>query len=813
MSTSLRERIQRGAKDRAVENLTAIHSPVKQSPAAKKATSKVNRSSYKAFGEQTNLSDDDQSDPEETPTKKVTRTRQRKPTTGAKDKTLKSRGHLTFNKNPSNIDTIDTLASDNSLFSQILSGQVSLQTIVDDWIDSYKKNKDKAMLDLIQFLVRSSGCKAAYLVNNKEILKSKEFTETINELIENFNDEENSTNASTLPGVAADTYPFIQTSFQAKRFKSNFCEFILLLVNQCQYSIIYDQFMTDILITFLIALADSQVRAFRHTATLAVLKIMTGLVDILLALSVAKDACQRQYDNERQKSTAKRAQDRLEMLTNKKKEIEENEYEIQNFINFIFKAVAIHRYRDICDAIRCVCINEIGEWMKRYPNKFLDDTFLKYIGWTLHDKVAECRLKCLQALQPLYEDEDLLPRLELFTSRFKNRIIEMSLDVNYDVSVAAIKLLTSIITYNDSALEDKDCENLYELVYHTNRQVAQAAGEFLNQKLFIKVENPPVEFKRGKKQSENSTFIQLLVQFLIESELHDHPAYLIDAMWDIHPMLKDWECMTDLLLEDPLNPEDVMDDTHERYLVEIITCCVRQAATGEYPIARRPTANRKLTIKETKQAQDDKLLLTQHFITTLPLLLTKYIADQEKLVYLLQIPTYFDLAQYTARRQEKSLDSLLKIIQEIINKHNDSDVLEEGSRCLSYLCDEDQSIYTRCNLARSTILDDLVSTFNKAMDKMNDQNEVDESEFFPLVIALRRLSAFAENHSIVNYDIVGHTLTILKWAIFNEDMGADLACKALNLARSILTWHLQKLNTEMEERANLPGDEAPEINH
>ena len=27
-------------------------------------------------------------------------------------------------------------------------------------------------------------------------------------------------------------------------------------------------------------------------------------------------------------------------------------------------------------------------------------------------------------------------------------------------------------------------------------------------------------------------------------------------MWDIHPMLKDWECMTDLLLEDPLNPED-----------------------------------------------------------------------------------------------------------------------------------------------------------------------------------------------------------------------------------------------------------------
>ena len=160
-----------------------------------------------------------------------------------------------------------------------------------------------------------------------------------------------------------------------------------LLIKTCQYSIIYDQFMTDILITFLIALADSQVRAFRHTATLAVLKIMTSLVDVLLALSVTKDATQRQYENERQKSQLKRAQDRIDMLASKRKEIEENEYEVQNFINFIFKAVTIHRYRDVCPEIRCVCIVEIGEWMKRCPVKFLDDTFLKYIGWTLHDKV------------------------------------------------------------------------------------------------------------------------------------------------------------------------------------------------------------------------------------------------------------------------------------------------------------------------------------------------------------------------------------------------------------------------------------------
>ena len=141
--------------------------------------------------------------------------------------------------------------------------------------------------------------------------------------------------------------------------------------------------------------------------------------------------------------------------------------------------------------------------MKKCPTKFLDDTFLKYIGWTLYDKVGECRLKCLQALQPLYDQEDLLTRLELFTSRFKNRIVEMSLDKEYEVSVNAIRLLTCIVSQNDTALEDKDCENIYELVYHTNRQISQAAGEFLNKKLFAKIDNPQLEFKKGKKQSEN----------------------------------------------------------------------------------------------------------------------------------------------------------------------------------------------------------------------------------------------------------------------------------------------------------------------
>ena len=94
------------------------------------------------------------------------------------------------------------------------------------------------------------------------------------------------------------------------------------------------------------------------------------------------------------------------------------------------------------------------------------------------------RLKCLQTLQPLYASEELKGKLELFTSKFKDRIVKMTLDKDFDVAVEAVKLVISILRYHRDMLSDKDCEQIYELVYCSHRAVAQAAGEFLHERLF-----------------------------------------------------------------------------------------------------------------------------------------------------------------------------------------------------------------------------------------------------------------------------------------------------------------------------------------
>ena len=83
-----------------------------------------------------------------------------------------------------------------------------------------------------------------------------------------------------------------------------------------------------------------------------------------------------------------------------------------------------------------------------------------------------------------------------------------------------------------------------------------------------------------------------------------------------------------------------------------MVCAIKQSATGEPPVGRGPI-RKLLSPREAKQVADDKSRLTEHFITTLPTLLAKYIADPEKVANLMTIPQYFELDIYTTSRQEK----------------------------------------------------------------------------------------------------------------------------------------------------------------
>uniref|UniRef100_UPI0035900FA9 cohesin subunit SA-2-like isoform X2 n=1 Tax=Myxine glutinosa TaxID=7769 RepID=UPI0035900FA9 len=669
-----------------------------------------------------------------------------------------------------------------TLFQVVKLGKSAMQSVVDDWIESYKQDRDNALLDLINFFIQCSGCKG---IVTGEMFRNLQNAEIIRKMTEEFDED-------------SGDYPLTMTGPQWKKFKGNFCEFIGVLVRQCQYSVIYDEYMMDTVISLLAGLSDSQVRAFRHTSTLAAMKLMTALVNVALNLSINLDNTQRQYEAERNKNIGKRATEKLELLMQKRKELQENQDEIENMMNAIFKGVFVHRYRDAIAEIRAVCMEEIGVWMKCYSEAFLNDSYLKYVGWTLHDKQGEVRLKCLTTLQGLYSSKELTAKLELFTNRFKDRIVSMTLDKEYDVAVQAIRLLTLILqSSNDEVLTNEDCENVYHLVYSAHRPVAMAAGEFLHKKIFSHHDAEAEEAlaKRRGHRSCNGTLIRTLVFFFLESELHDHAAYLVDSLWDCAAdLLKDWEGMTELLLTEPAQGEEGLSERQESALVEIMLCSIRQSVECHPPVGRG-TTKRILTAKEKKTQMDDKTKLTEHFILILPQLLEKYSVDTEKATNLLQIPQFFDLEIYSTGRMEKHLESLLKQVKEIVEKHVEADVLEACSRTYQALCSEEYAIHGTVLVTLGQLVDEQVERFTHLVENiLQEGEEPDEEDIYSIQATLKRVTAFHNAHDLTRWEVFGSCYKLLRTGIESGDIPEQVVVHALQCTHYIILWQLGKLS-------------------
>lgn len=178
---------------------------------------------------------------------------------------------------------------------------------MDDWISDYEQDKDAAVRQLLQFFIHACGCKGKIpdiRLTNQDV----DYSGIIRKVTEEFDEE-------------SGDYPLIISGPTWRKFKQHFCDFIHELVKSCQNTIIYDQVLMDSVISLLTGLADSQVRAFRHTATLAAMKLQTALVEVIQALCIQHDKYARLYQNEAKKDTNRREEKRINDLLEKKRQV------------------------------------------------------------------------------------------------------------------------------------------------------------------------------------------------------------------------------------------------------------------------------------------------------------------------------------------------------------------------------------------------------------------------------------------------------------------------------------------------------------
>ncbi|KAF7235804.1 Cohesin subunit SA-3 [Varanus komodoensis] len=434
---------------------------------------------------------------------------------------------------------------------------------------------------------------------------------------------------------------------------------------------------------------------------------------------------------------------------------------------------------------------------------------------------AEVRLKCLLALQGLYGSQERAARMELFTSRFKERMVSMVLDKELPVAVEAVRLLTLILQHAevqslcrnmDEVLTDSDCESVFPLVYASSRPLAAAAGEFLFRRLLA----PAVctSGAPGERREDTRAFLQLLLTFFIDSKFHDHAVYLVDSLWDCAAApLKDWQALTGLLLEEP--PVEGLGDRQESSLIMILVASVRQATEGHPPIGRI-SGKKVFSARERKAQAEDRLKLTRHLIPLLPQLLAKFSADAEKVVPLLEVPRYFDLTLYSRGRLEKVgdmcippwdtqhslladpeveyLELLLAQLWEVVEKHTNCEVLESASRMLQVLCCPEFAFYTRADFARSRLLDHLADKFQHEASDLLQSSFLEKEDVYSVAATLKRIAIFHSAHDLTPWQFFEPCTRLLQHRVDTGEVPKQVVISAMTCSHFSLLWELAHLS-------------------
>ena len=352
-------------------------------------------------------------------------------------------------------------------------------------------------------------------------------------------------------------------------------------------------------------MSSSQIRSFRHTATVVALEVETALCQVAAAVEKEAEIVGRQREGERKrkavnKSTAVREKDldgksaevrkRRTILAEYLKEIVDG-YAPFSFVPSspfnVFSRVFVHRYRDLDPNIRAECVKAMGSWFTHYPAHFLDGSYLRYVGWVLSDSSTPVRLEAVRALAVVYAQSEYVGSLTHFTERFKPRLIEMARgDTELSVRTAVIGVLCAID--GNALLEDEERERICLLLFDAEARVRKAVSSFVAG-VWQEGADERVSAVAGRNKGEqvkSRAGVKASAMLLVkwgkaldraseaaeeESEVGEGDGVpgrrihlpsssgvdprgrivlAVEALWDEVEAVNDWECILDVLLLD-----------------------------------------------------------------------------------------------------------------------------------------------------------------------------------------------------------------------------------------------------------------------
>ncbi|KAF3785962.1 Sister-chromatid cohesion protein 3 [Nymphaea thermarum] len=452
----------------------------------------------------------------------------------------------------------------------------------------------------------------------------------------------------------------------------------------------------------------------------------------------------------------------------------------------------MHRYRDIDPDIRMACIGSLGNWIISYPSLFLQDLYLKYLGWTLNDKSAGVRKTSISALQNLYEIDDNVPSLSLFTERFSNRMIELADDIDVAVAVSAVGLLKQLLRHQ--LLADDELGPLYDLLIDEHPAIRHAVGELVYDHLIAQKFSSSQSSSKGKESESSEVHIGRLLQILREFSMDPIlSTYVIDDIWEHMDALKDWKCIISMLVDE--NPLTELTDIDATSLVRLLCASIKKAV-GEKIVPSND--NRK--VYHTK-AQKETLENNKHEITIAMMkryaqILQKFVADKAKVAPLVEAVVHLKLELYSLKRQEQNFQAVLQLIKDAFFKHGENETLRSCIKSIAFCASEspaDLQDFARNKLKE--LEDELLSKLKSAITQIGAGDDD-----YSLLVNLRRCYNFQLAKAVSNESLYEDLVGILRDFKNLDDEVVSLLL--LNMYMHVL-WCRQSLDEENPSEASL----------
>lgn len=347
------------------------------------------------------------------------------------------------------------------LFEQLNSPGVAIKSIVNDWMNMYESDKERkgtVSLLLVNLILWSSRV--------EEDIKPENFvTESASQILHDLQER-----IEPASQTKAD-FPLLERNKKHKTFRNQFAEFWTNWASSVLPAVKDLELIEKVILPWLISMTSAAYRPIRYSATLAVLNIVQG-------------CCKACVSMQKELETGSRVMNTKKSIANKKsmESISARMAEIEKLMQLSIDAVFVQRYRDVDALLREKCVDSIHSWIVTYPEVFLDNAYLRYIGWSLSDKISQVRLSSLSAWKSICSRAEFRPALTNFVNRFKSRLFEvLTRDVDKNCRESAGSVID--ILFSGSFLEVEEMSFVDDLIFSGDSTVS-VLKELMSQRIF-----------------------------------------------------------------------------------------------------------------------------------------------------------------------------------------------------------------------------------------------------------------------------------------------------------------------------------------